>query len=79
MALRGFRQFIKDRARLESSCFQEHSASKTVEILHDGIEIIINISLSKYEHNGEAIQFLRRVADELSALEKTTKSPPLSN
>lgn len=73
MALRGFRQFIKENNRQGRSCCKEQSVSKTLEFLKDGIEIVINITLSKQEQHTEAIRFLRRVADELTALERATR------
>lgn len=74
MALRRFRHFIKEQDRLCGTFLKEQSVSKTLEFLNDGIEIVINITLSKQEQHAEAIQFLRRVADELSALEAATRS-----
>lgn len=74
MALRGFRQFIREKDRDGRAYLAEQSVSKTLEFLDDGIEIVINITLSKQEQHGEAIQFLRRVADELTALERATRA-----
>jgi len=62
MAVRSFQQYLR-----------EQSVSKTLEVVNDGVEIIINISLSRQEQHVETIQFLRRVADELSALDRATK------
>lgn len=62
MAVQSFQQYL-----------QEQSVSKTLEVVNDEVEIVINISLSRNDHHTEVIQFLRRIADELSALEKATK------
>ena len=62
MAVQSFQQYLR-----------EQSVSKTLEVVNDGVEIVINISLSRNEQHAEVIQFLRRIADELSALEKATK------
>ena len=59
MAVRSFQQYLR-----------EHSVSKTLEVVNDGVEIVINISLSPNERHAEVVHFLRRVADELSALDK---------
>lgn len=59
MAVQSFQQYLR-----------EQSVSNTLEVVNDGVEIIINISLSRHERHAEVINFLRRVADELSALEK---------
>jgi hypothetical protein len=62
MAVRSFQQYLR-----------EQSVSKTLEVVNNGVEIIINISLSRHERHAEVIHFLRRVADELSALEKASR------
>jgi len=59
MAVQSFQQYLR-----------EHSASKTLEVVNDGVEIVINISLSPNERHAEVVHFLRRVADELCALDK---------
>ena len=59
MAVQSFQQYLR-----------EQSVSKTLEVVNDGVEIVINISLSRNERHAEVIHFLRRVADELSALER---------
>ena len=62
MAVQSFQQYLR-----------EQSVSKTLDVVNDGVEIVINISLSRNERHAQVIQFLRRIADELSALEKATK------
>jgi hypothetical protein len=70
MALLKFKQFHKSR----SSCLQEEaqasSPSKLYDINQDGMEIHINIVLTKHEQHLQVVQFLYRVADELAAIEK---------
>jgi hypothetical protein len=73
MAIRRFKQFVKDRDTKDTTCLYEQPTSKTLEFTNDGFEIVINITLSRHEQHAEAIQFLRRVADELTALEKATR------
>jgi hypothetical protein len=73
MAIRRFKQFVKEQANQGRSCLMEYPVSKTLEFHNDEFEVVINITLSKQEQHGEAIQFLRRVADELSALERATR------
>ena len=75
MAIRRFKQFVKDRDRHGTRFLTEQPTSKTLEFANDGFEIAINITLAKQEQHAEAIQFLRRVADELTALEKATRPP----
>ncbi len=72
MAIRRFKQFVKEQSPQGGSCLTEHQVSKTFEFLNDEFEIVINITLPRQEDHAEAIQFLRRVADELSALERAT-------
>lgn len=73
MAIRRFKQFVKDRHRHGSRFLTEQPTSKTLEFADDGFEITINITLTRQEQHWEAIQFLRRVADELTALERATR------
>jgi len=73
MAIRRFKQFVKDRDGQDITCLNEQATSKTLEFTNDGFEIVINITLTKQEQHIQAIQFLRRVADELSALERATR------
>jgi hypothetical protein len=73
MAIRRFKQFVKDRDITDKTCLYEQPTSKTLEFANDGFEIVINITLSRQEQHIQAIQFLRRVADELSALERATR------
>ena len=72
MAIRRFKQFVKDRNIEGTTCLYEKPTSKTLEFTNDGFEIVINITLSRQEQHAEAIQFLSRVADELSALDRAT-------
>ena len=67
MAVRSFQQYLR-----------EHSVSKTLEVVNDGVEIVINISLCRNERHAEVIQFLRRIADELSAFERATQNKRLA-
>ena len=73
MAIRRFKQFVEDRDRHRSRFLTEQPTSKILEFANDGFEITINISLTRQEQHWEAIQFLRRVADELTALERATR------
>ena len=73
IAIRRFKQFVKDRDRHGSRFLTEQPTSKTIEFANDGFEITINITLTKQEQHAEAIKFLRRVADELTALERATR------
>ena len=73
MAIRRFKQFVKDRDITDKTCLYEQPTSKTLEFANDGFAIVINITLSRQEQHIQAIQFLRRVADELSALERATR------
>jgi hypothetical protein len=73
MAIRRFKQFVEDRDGQGRACLNEQPTSKTLEFANDGFEIVINITLSRQEQHIKAIQFLRRVADELSALERATR------
>lgn len=70
MPLLKFKQFHKNR----SNCLQEEtqtpSLSKLYDINQDGMEIRINIVLTKHEQHLQVVQFLYRVADELAAIEK---------
>lgn len=73
MAIRRFKQFVKQQATHGRACLREQQVSKTFEFLNDEFEVVINITLPRQEDHAEAIQFLRRVADELSALERATR------
>jgi hypothetical protein len=73
MAIRSFTKYLHEQHAERSRHVVEHSVSKAFEFNSDGFEIIINISLAKHEQHQEAIQFLRRVADELAALEKASR------
>jgi len=73
MAIRRFKQFVKEKATQGRSCLTEHQVSKTFEFLNDEFEVVINITLPRQKDHAEAIRFLRRVADELTALERATK------
>ncbi len=73
MAIRRFKQFVGDRNAKDTTCLYEQPTSKTLEFTKDGFEITINITLTKQEQHIDAIQFLRRVADELSALDRATR------
>ncbi len=70
MAIRSFQQYIRENRSVGKSLLRKPSVSKTVQVLDDGVEIIINISLSRYEQHTEVINFLMRLADELSAFEE---------
>jgi hypothetical protein len=74
MPIRRFKEFVKDRDGQGRTCLNEQPTSKTLEFANDGFEIVINITLARQEQHAEAIQFLRRVADELTALERATRA-----
>jgi hypothetical protein len=69
MALLKFKQFHKRAANIHEST-QTPSLSKLYDINQDGMEIHINIVLTKHEQHLRVVQFLYRVADELAAIEK---------
>ena len=69
MALLKFKQFHKRAANIHEST-QTPSLSKLYDINQDGMEIHINIVLTKHEQHLQVVQFLYRVADELAAIEK---------
>jgi hypothetical protein len=69
MALLKFKQFDKRQANIDEST-QTPSLSKLYDINQDGMEIHINIVLTKHEQHLQVVQFLYRVADELAAIEK---------
>ena len=73
MAIRRFKQFVEGRERHGRQFVTEQPTSKTLEFAKDGFEIAINITLTRQEQHAEAIRFLRRVADELTALERATR------
>jgi hypothetical protein len=68
MALLKFKQFHKREATLREDA-SSPSLSKLYDINQDGMEIHINIVLTKHEQHLLVVQFLHRVADELSAIE----------
>lgn len=68
MALLKFKQFHKREANIHEST-QTPSLSKLYDINQDGMEIHINIVLTKHEQHLQVVQFLYRVADELAAIE----------
>lgn len=70
MALLKFKQFHKTRSTCLSEETQHPSLSKLYDINQDGMEIHINIVLTKHEQHLQVVQFLYRVADELAAIEK---------
>jgi hypothetical protein len=69
MALLKFKQFHKRAANIHEST-QTPSLSKLYDINQDGMEIHINIVLTKHEQHLQVVQFLYRVADELAAIER---------
>ena len=72
MSIRTFQQYVREQGHKKSTPLTESAVSKTLELVNDGVEIVINITLSRHEQHTEVIRFLRRVADELSALEYAT-------
>jgi hypothetical protein len=72
MALLKFKQFHKRASTINESA-QTPSLSKLYDINQDGMEIHINIVLTKHEQHLQVVQFLYRVADELAAIEKALK------
>ena len=69
MALLKFKQFHKRAANTHEGT-QTPSLSKLYDINQDGMEIHINIVLTKHEQHLQVVQFLYRVADELASIEK---------
>ena len=69
MALLKFKQFHRREAILREDV-SGPSLSKLYDINQDGMEIHINIVLTKHEQHLQVVQFLYRVADELAAIEK---------
>jgi hypothetical protein len=74
MALLSFQEFIREVGPRERGLLIERAVSKSFEVVNDGVEIVINITLARKEQHSEIITFLRRVADELSVLEKASAS-----
>jgi hypothetical protein len=73
MAIIRFLQYLEEQRTESSRTMVARPVSKAFEFSNDGFQIMIDISLEKQEQHAEAIQFLRRVADELSALERATR------
>jgi hypothetical protein len=72
MALMKFKQFHKREAPLSEDAYSP-SLSKLFDINQDGMEIHINIVLTKHEQHLQVVQFLYRVAEELTAIEKALR------
>ena len=58
------------RNTTDSADGNNHAVCKTLEFSHNEMRVVINIKLTKHEQYVEAIQFIRRVADDLTAVEK---------
>lgn len=69
MAVKTFSEYLEEQC---SAALGEQSVSKTLAFSQDGFEICISITLSRQDQHADAVQFLRRVADELTALDKAT-------
>jgi hypothetical protein len=70
MGIRSFHQYMREQSADTRSHVQEPSVTNSFEIVQDGVEIIINITLTKDQQHTEVVRFLRRIADELSILER---------
>ena len=68
MAIKRFSKYLRE----QYNSGNELPTSKTIEYSDDGFDIAIYITLSRQEQHADVIRFLRRVADELSALERAT-------
>jgi hypothetical protein len=73
MAIKSFVDYLKNDYDLEDLCLHDSVISKNLQFCSDGMQIVINITLSRQEQHLEAIEFLRRVADELVALERAAR------
>jgi hypothetical protein len=72
MAITRFSKYLREQYP-GSNSGNEKPTSKTIEYSDDGFDIAIHITLSRQEQHADAILFLRRVADELSALDRATR------
>jgi hypothetical protein len=72
MAIKRFSKYLREQY-YDSKSGNELPTSKTIEHSDDGFDIAIHITLSRQEQHADAIRFLRRVADELSALDRATR------
>jgi|GEM_PF-2136565 len=72
MPIRSFSEYLEEQRCANTVALDEQPVSKTLEFANDGFEIVINITLSRQDQHADAVQFLRRVADELTALDKAT-------
>jgi hypothetical protein len=72
MAITRFSKYLREQNH-DSNGGNKKPTSKTIEYSDDGFDIAIYITLSRQEQHSQAIEFLRRVADELSALERATR------
>jgi hypothetical protein len=72
MAIKRFSKYLREQY-YDSNSGNELPTSKTIEYSDDGFDIAIHITLSRQEQHADVIRFLRRVADELSALERATR------
>lgn len=70
MGLRSFHQYMREQSTDNRPHHQEPSVPNPFEVVKDGVEIIINITLSRDQQHAEVVRFLRRIADELSILER---------
>jgi len=73
MAIKRFSEYVKDNTPANCKLITEQPFCKTLSIEKDGMEVCVNILLSRHEQHRQVIRFLRRVADELEILETSTK------
>jgi hypothetical protein len=68
--MKTFLEYLGVRPQRNTPHTDDQAVRKTLEFSHDEMRVVINITLTKHEQHAEAIQFIRRVADDLAAVEK---------
>jgi hypothetical protein len=68
MAIKSFSEYVEDDNPFETASWNEPILNKQLEFLDDGFEVLVKINLTRQEQHPEVIRFLRRVANELEAL-----------
>jgi hypothetical protein len=68
--MKTFLEYLGVRPQRNTPDADDQAVRKTLEFSHDEMRVVINITLTKHEQHAEAIQFIRRVADDLAAVER---------
>ena len=68
--MKTFLEYLGVRSQQKSADADDQAVRKTLEFSHDEMRVVIDITLTKHEQHAEAIQFIRRVADDLAAVEQ---------